>query len=89
MRGRGGRGRGQVSDLARQPPSGFCRHLGQRIAARAPLAVEVAKRIVNRGVDRGEAGYGVEAVAMLYGTRDADEGTAAFAERREPRFEGR
>jgi enoyl-CoA hydratase len=63
--------------------------LGQRIAARAPLAVEVAKRIVNRGVDRGEAGYGVEAVAMLYGTRDADEGTAAFAERREPRFEGR
>ena len=63
--------------------------LGERIAARAPLAVEVGKRIVNRGVDRGEAGYGVEAVTMLYGTRDAQEGIAAFTQRREPRFEGR
>jgi enoyl-CoA hydratase len=63
--------------------------LGTRIAARAPLAVEVGKRMVNRGVDRGETGYGVEAVAMLYATRDAAEGIAAFTERREPRFEGR
>jgi enoyl-CoA hydratase len=63
--------------------------LGERIAARAPLAVEVGKRMVNRGIDRGEAGYSVEAVAMLYATRDAAEGIAAFAERREPRFEGR
>jgi enoyl-CoA hydratase/carnithine racemase len=63
--------------------------LGERIAARAPLAVEVGKRMVNRGVDRGETGYGVEAVAMLYATDDAAEGIRAFAERREPRFEGR
>ena len=63
--------------------------LGERIAERAPLAVEVGKRMVNRGVDRGETGYGVEAVAMLYATRDAAEGIAAFTERREPRFEGR
>ncbi|HEU5387825.1 MAG TPA: enoyl-CoA hydratase/isomerase family protein [Streptosporangiaceae bacterium] len=63
--------------------------LGGRIAERAPLAVEVGKRMVNRGVDRGETGYGVEAVAMLYATQDAAEGIAAFAERREPRFEGR
>jgi enoyl-CoA hydratase len=63
--------------------------LGERIAARAPLAVEVGKRMVNRGVDRGETGYGVEAVAMLYATHDAAEGIQAFAERREPRFEGR
>jgi len=63
--------------------------LGARIAARAPLAVEVGKRMINRGIDRGAAGYGVEAVAMLYATRDADEGIRAFAERREPRFEGR
>ena len=45
--------------------------------------------MVNRGVDRGETGYGVEAVAMLYSTHDAAEGIRAFAERREPRFEGR
>jgi enoyl-CoA hydratase len=63
--------------------------LGERIAARAPLAVEVGKRMVNRGVDRGETGYGVEAVAMLYATHDAAEGIQAFAERREPRFQGR
>jgi enoyl-CoA hydratase/carnithine racemase len=63
--------------------------LGTKIAGRAPLAVEVGKRMVNRGVDRGEAGYGVEAVTMLYSTRDAAEGIRAFTERREPRFEGR
>jgi enoyl-CoA hydratase len=63
--------------------------LGERIAAQAPLAVEVGKRIVNRGVDRGETGYAAEALAMLYGTRDAAEGMQAFAERRVPRFEGR
>ena len=63
--------------------------LGERIAARAPLAVEVGKRMLNRGPDRGETGYGVEAVAMLYATQDAAEGIQAFAEHREPRFEGR
>jgi hypothetical protein len=63
--------------------------LGARIAARAPLAVQVGKRMINRGIDRGAAGYSVEAVAMLYATRDAAEGIRAFAERREPRFEGR
>jgi acetyl-CoA carboxylase carboxyltransferase component len=35
------------------------------------------------------AGNAHEAVAMLYATRDAAEGIRAFAERREPRFEGR
>ena len=34
------------------------------------------------------AGYGVEAVTMLYATSDAAEGIRAFTERREPRFEG-
>jgi 1,4-dihydroxy-2-naphthoyl-CoA synthase len=31
----------------------------------------------------------IEAVTMLYSTRDAAEGIRAFTERREPRFEGR
>jgi enoyl-CoA hydratase len=77
----------QVTPAAELLPAALA--LGQRIAAQAPLAVQVGKRIVNRGVDRGEAGYGVEAVTMLYGTRDAQEGIAAFTQRREPRFEGR
>lgn len=62
--------------------------LGERIAAQAPLALSVGKRIINRGVDRGETGYTVEALTMLYSTRDAAEGIQAFVERREPRFEG-
>lgn len=62
--------------------------IGDRIAAQAPLAVQAGKRIINRGVDRGEAGYATEALAMLYATRDAAEGFRAFTERRAPRFEG-
>ena len=57
----------QVLPAAELVPAAL--RLGERIAARAPLAVEVGKRMVNRGVDRGETGYGVEAVAMLYSTR--------------------
>ena len=57
--GAGGPARGRAG-------AGRARRLGEQIAARAPLAVEVGKRIVNRGVDRGEAGYGIEAVTMLY-----------------------
>jgi enoyl-CoA hydratase/carnithine racemase len=41
------------------------------------------------GILRAPAVVGRQAVAMLYGTQDAAEGIAAFAERREPRFEGR
>ena len=77
----------QVLPAAELVPAAL--RLGAKIAERAPLAVEVGKRMVNRGVDRGETGYGVEAVAMLYATRDAAEGIRAFTERREPRFEGR
>lgn len=63
--------------------------LAQQVAAQAPLAIAVGKRIINRGVDRGETGYSVEALTMLHSTRDAAEGVEAFVQRREPRFEGR
>jgi enoyl-CoA hydratase len=62
--------------------------LGERIASHAPLALEVGKRMVNRGIDREEVRHSIEAVTMLYSTRDAAEGIRAFAERREPHFEG-
>jgi enoyl-CoA hydratase/carnithine racemase len=58
------------------------------IARRAPLALAVGKRILGRHADEGYA-HGVDAVAFLQGTADHAEGIAAFAERREPRFEGR
>lgn len=57
-------------------------------AARAPLAVAVAKRILAKGTDEDYA-HAIDAVALLQGTRDHAEGIAAFAERRPPRFEGR
>ena len=63
--------------------------LARKIAAQAPVAISLGKEIIGRGVDRGEARYAVEALAVLFSTRDAEEGFAAFKERRRPLFEGR
>lgn len=62
--------------------------LARLMAARAPLALAAAKRILQRGSDDGYA-YAVEAVALLQSTEDHAEGLAAFGARREPRFRGR
>lgn len=62
--------------------------LARLIAARAPLALDVGKRLLNRHAGEGWS-HAVEAIALLQGTDDLREGLAAFREQREPEFEGR
>lgn len=64
----------------------------RRITANAPLAVQATKESVLRGmlVDQAEA-YGIEEEIsrQVFQTEDAKEGPRAFAEKREPRWQGR
>jgi enoyl-CoA hydratase/carnithine racemase len=62
--------------------------LAQKIAAKAPLALAVGKRILARDADEGFA-HAIEAIALLQGTEDHAEGIAAFTDRRPAVFEGR
>ena len=66
--------------------------LGGDLAALPPLAVEVAKRAVDAAAESSrEVGLLVERLAygVLSQTEDHAEATAAFDEKRDPRFRGR
>ena len=65
--------------------------LADRILQRAPLAVEMAKQLVNDGMEASLATAITQEMGMtatLYATADAREGIAAFIEKRPPRFTG-
>jgi enoyl-CoA hydratase len=66
--------------------------LAQEIAAKAPIAVRYAKQALQRGLELPlPQGCALEAhlFGRLFATQDQKEGTAAFLEKREPRFKGK
>jgi enoyl-CoA hydratase len=66
--------------------------LAKRIAGRAPVAVQLTKTAIQRGVnldlDSAQA-YEAEVFGLTFSTADQTEGCTAFVEKRKPTFEGR
>jgi enoyl-CoA hydratase len=68
------------------------KELAQKIAAKGPIALRLAKWAVDRGLDASlETGMAFEklGVALCTTTEDQLEGTRAFREHRPPVFKGR
>ncbi|CAH0120644.1 Short-chain-enoyl-CoA hydratase [Paenibacillus sp. CECT 9249] len=66
--------------------------LAQQIAEKAPLAVQALKKLVNEGRDASletAQAYDRSYLASLFYSRDAQEGIAAFVEKRDPVFTGK
>ncbi len=66
------------------------RSLADQIAARAPIAVELAKQLINQaeGEDRGAAIEGIAAAVTRY-SEDGAVGLESFKQKREPNFRNR
>lgn len=60
--------------------------LAGKIAANSSFAHTVGKKLINRGIDRAEFDYSVEALTVLQSADDAREGISAFLEKRKPHF---
>lgn len=68
------------------------RAIGEEIAARGPLAVREAKRLIDAALDRElEAGLAaeLEASVRIFATEDTLEGAGAFFAKRDPIYRGR
>ena len=66
--------------------------MAEKIASRAPIAVQLCKAGVNEGLDVDlESGmaYEAEIFGLCFSTADQKEGMTAFVEKRQPTFEGK
>jgi enoyl-CoA hydratase len=66
--------------------------LASKILSKAPIAVSMAKKVINQGVELPlQVGLELESehFAKLCNTEDKNEGTKAFMEKRSPQFSGR
>jgi enoyl-CoA hydratase len=66
--------------------------MAQKMAAKPPLAMKMAKRTVNLGMNMDvKSATEMEAIAWsdLFATQDQKEGMRAFLEKRKPQFNGR
>lgn len=86
----------RVGLVNRVVPAGAARdeawRLAEQIAARGPMAVRLAKQLVDRSLDGPlDAGLAAETDASeaVFSSADMLEGARAFFEKRPPRFEGR
>ncbi len=69
-----------------------CREIAKTIIAKAPVAVSMAKRAINHGLDMDLASgvaYEAEAYTTSFATADRVEGMTAFLEKRPAKFSGR
>ncbi len=66
--------------------------MAKRIAANGPVAVAVAKKAINEGLQmplNQALEYEASVFANLFDTHDQKEGTKAFLQKRTPKFEGK
>jgi len=65
--------------------------LARKIAGRAPVAVQLSKSAIQRGInmdlDSAQA-YEAEVISLTLSTQDQTEGCTAFMEKRKPFFKG-
>lgn len=86
----------QISLVSRAVPleelMSVAKEYAGKIAAKGPLAVRLAKAVINRGADiEMETALFLEKLAqtILIGSEDKQEGTEAFLDKRTPRFKGK
>jgi enoyl-CoA hydratase len=87
---------GRIGLVDRVVPAGEARAaadgIAAEIAARGPLAVREAKRLIDTALDVGMAAgleAELDASERLFGSDDAVEGVAAFFAKRDPEYHGR